>query len=389
MDKSHLLRFVPLKTNIREFIHILSFGTEKAWRRLGNVIRPVIVNKMLLIYGGTMAMTAMSVRSNISDLTEVLAVGLADTVGLLSGIYYGEKNEESMNSMGKSVHRICLIACGISSAILILFSKLIATFYIGNNEDLISIIAFALIGVAIQCPLQALVRSRICYVQRIERTNDMRKLIIISTVIYPIISVFVLGSIFGVYGAIMCYTLGDLLTLITIWLYYAIKNKKIMPSPKTYMNLPNEFELNPGDVISLDIRNMEDVSLTSEQISMFCKGHKLSSKVANHAAICFEEMATNTIKYGFPMNKQKVPIIDLRVIISGGKLIIKMQDNCPKYDVGARIAKLTNPNQDEIISNLGTYVTQKLADEIRYVYSFETNTIFLDFNLMKDKKNTD
>lgn len=38
-----------------------------------------------------MAMTAMSVRANLCELSEIFAVGLADTVGLLSEIYYGEK----------------------------------------------------------------------------------------------------------------------------------------------------------------------------------------------------------------------------------------------------------------------------------------------------------
>ena len=38
--------------------------------------------------------------------------------------------------------------------------------------------------------------------------------------------------------------------------------------PEDYLNLPDEFQIPPGDIISLDIRNMEDVTLTSEMMSL-------------------------------------------------------------------------------------------------------------------------
>ena len=88
----------------------------------------------------------------------------------------------------------------------------------------------------------------------------------------------------------------------------------------------------------------------------------------------------DTVLHGFPLNKSQAPIIDLRVIMTNHKLIIRLQDNCPKFDVGARITKLAEADQQEKIDNLGTWLTKNLADETRYVYSFETNTIFMEFH---------
>ena len=379
-NKTHFLHLVPLKTSWREMLHMLSFGTEKAWRRLGNVIRPVFVNKLILFYGGASAMTAMSIRGNISDLTEVLAVGLADTVGLLAGIYFGEKNEEAQRALGKSAHRSCALFCGTAATIFLILAYPIAMFYTRESGDVTNLAHYAIIGVALQCPLQALVRSRICYLQRIEKTKSMQLVIMLSTVAYPIICALVLGMLFGVYGVLLCYLIGDLMTLFTIWIYYAVKSRRFLPTVQGYLNLPEDFHVNPGDIISLDIRNMEDVSLAAEQLSMFCRGHKLSQKVANRSAVCLDEMAANTVLHGFPLNKSQAPIIDLRVIMTNHKLIIRLQDNCPKFDVGARITKLAEADQQEKIDNLGTWLTKNLADETRYVYSFETNTIFMEFH---------
>ena len=382
-DKTHLLHFVPLHTDLREFAHILSLGTEKAWRRLGNVIRPVFVNQLILFYGGKMAMTAMSVRGSICELSEVFAVGLADTVGLLAGIYFGERNEEAQNALGRSAHRICAVFCGGVSILLLILAYPLAVFYSPEGGSLVGLTCFAIIGIAFQSPLQALVRSRIIYLQRIERTNGMRIMILISTVVFPIVSGLVLGKLFGQYGVLMCYTVGDLLSLAAVWIYYAVTNGKIIPSPGDYLNLPEDFHIEPGDIISLDIRNEEDISLTAEQITLFCRGHGLSPRICSNAAVCFEEMAVNTVKHGFPLNRSTVPMIDLRVVISEKLLIIRMQDNCPKYDVGARVAALSNADREKQLSDLGTWVTWKLADDLRYVYSFETNTIFLEFDRSK------
>ena len=95
-------------------------------------------------------------------------------------------------------------------------------------------------------------------------------------------------------------------------------------------------------------------------------------------------MAANTVTHGFPLNKSKTPIIDLRVIITSHRLIIRLQDNCPKFDVGSRFTTLAEADQQEKMSNLGIWLTQNLADETRYVYSFETNTIFMEFNIDRE-----
>ena len=380
-DQSHLLHFVPLKTSVKEFIHLLSMGTEKAWRRLGNVIRPIVINKMVLLAGGTMAMTAMSVRGNVSDVTEVLAVGLADTVGLLAGIYYGEKNMEAERALGKSAHRSTFIFCISVAILLILLSGPIAGFYTGDHTETTALTRFALIGVALQCPLQALIRSRISYLQRIQKSMNMKLLILVATAVYPILSALILDALFGIYGILLCYTVSDLLSLVTVWGYYAVKKKKGIPSVQDYLNLPDDFLVNPGDVISLDIRNLEDVSLGAEQIELFCRGHKIDWKTGNRVSVCFEEMASNTVKHGFPLNCSKAPIIDLLVVYSPDKLMIRLQDNCPKFDVGARIKAMANSKMENPDSEIGTRLTVKLADSVKYAYCYETNIVFLDFLL--------
>ena len=115
------------------------------------------------------------------------------------------------------------------------------------------------------------------------------------------------------------------------------KKRKIIPKLKDYLDLPESFSRKPGDIIDLDVRDNEDISLTSAQIMLFCKGHRIDEKIGFRASICFEELAANIIQHGFPECK-KNPGIDLRLVYDPDRLIIRMQDNCSAFDVERQIA---------------------------------------------------
>ena len=68
--EDRMLHFVPLDMNAKEFGELMLRGTEKAVRRLSNVIRPIILNKLIIFYGGAVAMTAMSVNNSVGDFTD-------------------------------------------------------------------------------------------------------------------------------------------------------------------------------------------------------------------------------------------------------------------------------------------------------------------------------
>lgn len=376
-----MLRFVPLSTSVREMLHLLSCGTEKAVRRVASVLRPVLVNKLIIFYGGAMAMTAMSVENSLCNFTQFFAVGLADATSMLIGVLYGEMNDEGISESKKCIYRNCVIFCGSVCALFLIFARPIAAFYIKEaNEQLLDMASFAIRMVALQAPINGIVRSRITYLQAIGRTRNMQALTFVSSLVYVVGCAFALGALFGAYGIFASYFVSDLLTLITVWIFYCIKTRKLAPTMEDFMNLPEGFHRGPGDVIFLDIRDMDDVSLVSEQIQLFCRGHRIDSKVGNRAALCFEELATNTIEYGFPKCK-KDPGIDLRVVYDPKELIIRMQDKCPVFDVERQIAMAIDDGSLDPEERLGLKVLGAIASDISYVHSLETNNVILRFPL--------
>ena len=153
-----MLLFTEFSINHKELLSVLSLGTEKALRSFSNFISPVIVNRIILLFGGTIAMSAFSIQKDLVNFTEIFASGLANAAALQAGVYDGEMNSEAM--LASDVLRILLL-------------------------------------------------------------------------------------------------------MLTVWLYYVVLTKKVFPSSNDYLALPDTFYFRPGDIISLDIRDTEDVSLVS------------------------------------------------------------------------------------------------------------------------------
>lgn len=238
--------------------------------------------------------------------------------------------------------------------------------------------AFAIRMIALQAPLNGLVRPRITYLQSIGRTRNMQALTALSSLGFVALSAFVMGAAFGAYGVLTSVLLSDLLCLVTVWAWYAIKTRNLLPTPEDYLALPESFHRSPGDVIALDVRNEKDVSLVAHQIQLFCKGHGIDKETGYEAAVCFEELAEMTIRRGFPKCKKK-PGIDLRVVYHPKELIIRMQDNCPSFNVEREIALAFSQNADDPGEKLELKVLGGLASDIKYVHSLETNNVILRF----------
>ena len=380
LKKDRMVHFVRPNLPVRDFLQMLSLGGERAIKRAFNTLRPIVLNAIIIAYGGAIAMSALSVRNSFSNFIEIFGAGIASAVALLTGLYYGEVNNEAIEAVDVCQKRAITLCCGSICVLLFLCAPLVARLYVSEDGELYPMVTFVIRMLALQNPLQALLTNRIKYLQAIQRKRNMNLLIFVAQLAFVLLSAFVLGKLFGVYGILACFTVSDALSLLAVGVFYAIKCRKPLPSSRDFLALPDEFRLAPGDLISLDIRNMDDVALSSEQIALFCKGHKIERKIAYYAALCFEELAANVVEYGFPQNSSSHPIIDLRVVITENKFVIRMRDNCPQYDITKQIA-VANAEDADPTQNIGIRIVSKLASDISYMHAFETNSLIVSFDL--------
>ena len=376
--KDRMLHFVRPELPFRDFLRMLGNGSEKAVRRIFDVARPIILNNIVIFYGGSMAMSALSIRNNLTYLSETPALGIASAVSLLTGLYYGEINEEAISEVKSCEWRWVTVSSGVICAFLLLFPEQIVHCYLTEENEIFAMAVFAVRLLGLQLFFQALLKSRISYLQAICKTVNMNLLISVSLLCYVILSALVLGRLFGVYGVLSAFLVSDVLSLLTVYAFYQIKHRMLAPKRKELLNLPEEFELYAGDVISLDIRNLEDVSLASEQVQLFCKGHGYDPKICFYAGLAVEELAANIVEHGFPNQKKKDPIIDFRAVALEDRFIMRLRDDCPRFDITEHIAEVRREGADPM-SQMGIRITAKIAESIEYTNAFETNNIIITY----------
>ena len=379
--KNRMLHFVKPDIPVREFLRMLVYGSEKAVRRLANTLRPIILNTAIISYGGTAAMSAFSVRNNFSNFAEIFGAGIASAVSLLTGVYYGEINAEGIEAVDNCKNRMIFLCTGAVCVLMFFFAKPVACLYITEDGAIYDMAVFALRVLAIQIPLQALVESRIKYLQAIHLQLNMNLLTIVTRLIFVVLSAYFMGKLFGDYGILACCTVSDALTLISIYIFNWIRLRGKRLEKRDFLHLPDSFYLNPGDEISLNVRSEEDACLVSEQIMLFCRGHKIDSRTGYLAALSFEELAVNIVRHGFPKNSSSTPMIDMRTVITDDNLVIRIRDNCPYYDVTAHLTSLKDEIRPE--HNIGTRIVSNMASDITYLRTFGSNSLILCFKTKK------
>ncbi|MBR3307107.1 MAG: ATP-binding protein [Lachnospiraceae bacterium] len=376
--KDRMLRFTAYGMPLKELGDLLSRGSERALRSLGKVITPMIVNRIVLFFGGTIAMSAFSVQKDFIGFFEIFATGLADATALQSGVYYGEMNPETLRATGKSAHRSCYIIMGVAGALMVILAWPIAGLYIKEQGELFNMVAFAAVMTGLYGVANGLVQSRIAYLNAIKRTRKMQIMTFLSSVVYTVICANTLGKLFGSYGLMGTDLMRVCLLMLTVWIYTMIRRRKSRLTPEDYMDLPEDFELRPGDLISLDICNEEEVSLASEQLGLFCRGHHIDEKTGMTASLCVEELAGNIISHGFPKCR-KTPSIDMRVVFRDGVLVVRLRDNCPMFNVEHYIAREISDTEEDGELRLGLRIIRGLAADISYVHTLDTNNVILRF----------
>ena len=89
--------------------------------------------------------------------------------------------------------------------------------------------------------------------------------------------------------------------------------------------------------------------------------------MANHIALCLEEMASNTVIHGF--DPQMENHLSVRVQHKGDRWVLRFRDDCRAFDPVSYVPA------GGVGENLGIRLVTAMADDIRYTYSLNLNNL--------------
>ena len=142
--------------------------------------------------------------------------------------------------------------------------------------------------------------------------------------------------------------------------------------------LKKDFGVTPDRLLEMDIHSMQDVTAAAERAEAFCRSRGQSEKVSNHIALCIEEMAANTIQYGFARDG-KHHDLSVRLLQKEEDLVIRFRDDCGAFDPVSYIPK----NGED---GLGIRLIRAFARDVRYTYALNLNNVCIRIRRENDSE---
>lgn len=365
------LRFVSIRFGELKDVFISSLP--KAVHSLADTLRSVLFISLVSLTGGVIGTCVLSIHGTITYTAMIIAKGIAGAVGMMTGICWGEKNGDDLEGNGVLAHRYTLVAAFCVIALLLVCVRPMSA-ALTESDASAELLRFAIYCICFTIPFAILVQCRISYLQAIEHVREAQWMGIAANLGLLTIAALLFIIPFGVRGVFMAFPTAQILTLLISWLVHRKRSGKAFPASHDYLEVDGSFYTKPGDIISYPLETVEDCVLASQQVVLFCRGHKIGNRKDFLSKICVEELTTNAIEHGIK-NHKGIKTADIRVVIDGEDVIIRLRDSAPAFNLKHFADRLKE--EDNLEAGIGIKIIVTSAKSVSYYRTYGMNTTII------------
>ncbi|MBQ0011366.1 MAG: hypothetical protein KBT07_01520 [Clostridiales bacterium] len=358
-----LMKLLPKTMNI---------GLPMITQQVCKILAPLLINRTIIAIGGSLAMSAMSVKAGVMGFCVIIGHGIAESVGLMTQILYSEKDETSLKQTVKIALRLHLILNTVMMVLLFALAGGVSSLYFTHGT-----LEWIYARRAVRCLALFLLMNG-CNTILIKYLHGARKMmpVHIMTLLQRMasltVSTMVLGNLFGINGLFAAIPVSEALVLIGYVVFILVRNHK-QDFWSAILMIPDGFGYNSENSFSVSISTVEEAVAVSEQIESFCIAHQVDKRQSFFSARCMEELSTNIILNGFTADDKKHHC-DIRVMIDPDGVVLRLRDDCPYFNIRERYDSLA---EDDIDAGVWIRMVFALAKDIRYINIFNTNTLVI------------
>ena len=360
----------------KKILELFTNSIPAVFNMAASVILVFGMNKLLLASGpsGSNAVAAYSVIMTLGNASCCIYTGIGGVSLTLTGIFYQEEDRTGLKLLLKELAHWSLILGAAVGLLLILFAPAAVSLFITERGETWEMAVLGLrifmLGL-IPCCLNGTVKNAF---QSSGRESYTELMSILHCAVLPLLAAFLLTRprALRVSGAWFFFVCGELMMLAVLCLYVRAKTGRKAWQGLNVMMLPDDFSVQEGDMLELDIRTMQDVEAASEKAMDFCLKRGQERRIGNRVAVCVEEMAANVVQHGFSQDG-KEHHLSVRLMHKRGQWILRFRDDCSAFDPIRYV-----PGEDET-DGLGIRLVLALADDIRYTYSLNLNNLMILF----------
>ena len=210
------------------------------------------------------------------------------------------------------------------------------------------------------------------YYQACGRFKLVSNLTVAGNVGFVVPIALLLTPHFGINGLWLSFPLSYVAFLLVIFFITCRHCGRITFRLEDYLLLPEDFDVANDKQLNITVTNKAEVLGLSERTQTFCETQGIDGRRSMFAGICIEEMAGNIVDYGFDDGKKH--FVDVRVIVKGEQVIIRLRDDCRPFDP-KKWAKIHNP--EDAASHIGIRLCRKISKDFNYVNVLKLNNLII------------
>ena len=350
--------------NFREFGSIAFVGAPGSLTFGYQMIRGLIVNKLLIIYVGSIGLSAFGAANNFLALFWSIPVGMAAVSRMMFSVSYGEEDRQTVTDIMRVMARLFLpIQCVVSALLIVCAIPMTSLFYQDPADPVYMMTVWGFRLLPLCMPLSLIGLHFMCFDQTSGQWFMAHLLSFLDGVACVAAFSAILIPFSGIFGLYIANILNGIVVILAAWIYSIARNRHVPRSISELLVIPDSFGVPESQRLDLSARSLDDVEDISQKVMTFCHGLGIDDRRSYLAGLCLEEMASNVVRHGFEKSRG-LNSIDIRVLLKGDDLILRVKDDCVEFNPLAR--KEVDDNSADPFSNIGIRLVLSTARDVNY-----------------------
>lgn len=372
--KDIIFKFSFKGLRLKDMAEIFATGSSSAVGSASSMLRNLVLNQIMVatVLSGT-AVAALGVVNTVFNFTSSTMLGVAMTTAMIAGMILGEQDRIAAEALVKVTVKVTLAVGAVLSAILLIFADFIAGAFGGaDGAQMVSLAARGLRIYALSIILYGLNVAFINY------TQGMRRMIVSDLFCFLVNFPFIVLPALALFGVLdadavwWSFIIGEAIKFICVVVYAAVKKRGFPYRAKDFLFLREPFGVSEDNLLDFSITEPSQVIPASEAVEAFCSEKGAAQKESMMLSLFVEELTGNVVQFGF--SDGKCHSIDIRVIKQTDGWILRVRDDCKKFDPTEWI-KLHNT--EDKTRNIGIRMVCGMAKNVKYLSTLELNNIII------------
>ncbi|MCR4610951.1 MAG: ATP-binding protein [Lachnospiraceae bacterium] len=359
---------------------IFTSGIPAALQKVLRTGMSLIINYTLINFVGTIALGIFTVVNNILNLCNSVGQGMGSATLLLSSIFFAEEDKKSLKEVVKAFVKDSLIFNLLMFVIVFIAAEPLVVLFTKSGEIDISSAAIALRVGIVDFVFYSLANCFKNYYQGSSHKAMTYILTVLEAFAFSAIAVVPLTMSFGVYGTCAVYAVGDILTIITLYIVVCVKNKSGSFRIENFLLLSKESFISDENVYRSSPTTFEEVEKTALEVQEFIKSKdgEQNKKLPENMRLCVEELCSNILKYGFTDEKKRhKKHMEVSVMVKEGKFTLRIRDDCQQYNPVEYYEKYEKDNNITMSDKYGLEIVFGLMEDVNYLDTLGLNSVVI------------